>query len=515
MAESQPVGGTGPLQASVSKASESGDEQAIATASTTQSDPANDTTTRKKRRRPKKNAPPTTTDHSTASPEESSSKKAASKFTPQMVDSLLEMNPALRGELGSIDKSKAGEVLEKMEISELLTGMSIGGKNQKDMASYKFWQTQPVPRFDDKADAPKPDGPIKIIDPEQVPQEPDPLVEGFEWCELDLTKDEELKEVYELLTYHYVEDDNAMFRFKYSPSFLNWALKPPGWLPKWHIGVRATKSRKLVASIFGIPVQLKIRDVSLRATEINLLCIHKKLRSKRLAPVLIKEVTRRCYLEGIYQAVYTAGVVIPKPVGTCRYFHRPLDWPKLYDVGFSPLPVGSTKARMITRNLVPTKTSTPGLRRMRLADVEPVRDLLHRYLSKFQMSQYFSTEEIEHWLLNKNADKDDAQTVWAYVVEDPQTGKITDLVSFYCLESSVIRNGGKTDGSEMVKAAYLFYYASETAFAEKERGYKERLNHLMGDALVEAKKVSSSFHFQPHCSLPTPSASRLHSMLIH
>ena len=24
---------------------------------------------------------------------------------------------------------------------------SVSGKNQKDMASYKFWQTQPVPRF--------------------------------------------------------------------------------------------------------------------------------------------------------------------------------------------------------------------------------------------------------------------------------------------------------------------------------------------------------------------------------
>jgi glycylpeptide N-tetradecanoyltransferase len=52
--------------------------------------------------------------------------------------------------------------------------------------------------------------------------------------------------------------------------------------------------------------------------EINFLCIHKKLRSKRLAPLLIKEVTRRVNLEGIFQAVYTAGVVLPQPVATCR-----------------------------------------------------------------------------------------------------------------------------------------------------------------------------------------------------
>lgn len=52
--------------------------------------------------------------------------------------------------------------------------------------------------------------------------------------------------------------------------------------------------------------------------EINFLCVHKKLRSKRVAPVLIREITRRVNLEGIFQAVYTAGVVLPKPVSTCR-----------------------------------------------------------------------------------------------------------------------------------------------------------------------------------------------------
>jgi hypothetical protein len=53
--------------------------------------------------------------------------------------------------------------------------------------------------------------------------------------------------------------------------------------------------------------------------EINFLCVHKKLRLKRMAPVLIKEITRRVNLEGIFQAVYTAGVVLPGIVGKCRY----------------------------------------------------------------------------------------------------------------------------------------------------------------------------------------------------
>ena len=53
--------------------------------------------------------------------------------------------------------------------------------------------------------------------------------------------------------------------------------------------------------------------------EINFLCVHKKLRTKRLAPVLIKEITRRVNLQGIFQAVYTAGVILPSPVSKCRF----------------------------------------------------------------------------------------------------------------------------------------------------------------------------------------------------
>lgn len=57
---------------------------------------------------------------------------------------------------------------------------------------------------------------------------------------------------------------------------------------------------------------------SMDMTEVNFLCVHKKLRSKRMAVILIKEITRRCNIRGIFQAVYTAGALLPKPVGTCR-----------------------------------------------------------------------------------------------------------------------------------------------------------------------------------------------------
>lgn len=263
------------------------------------------------------------------------------------------------------------------------------------------------------------------------------------------------------------------------------ALKAPGWKKEWHVGVRATASGKLVAFISGIPIQLRIRDKVLKSSEVNFLCIHKKLRSKRLAPVLIKEITRRCYVEGTFQAVYTVGSLLPTPVSTCRYFHRALDWEKLYDVGFSPLPHGSTKLRQVNRYKLPDVTSTPGLRKMESKDIPAALDLLKRYLERMDMAQVFDKTEFEHWICPSKEPKE--QVVWSYVVEDPNTHKITDYFSFYNLESTVI--GNKKHNT--IKAAYLFYYATEVAFEKDESKLKTRLNLLMKDALILAKKACS------------------------
>ncbi|KAL8661011.1 MAG: hypothetical protein Q9202_005991 [Teloschistes flavicans] len=413
----------------------------------------------------------------------SSSANPASKLTTGMVEQLLEMNPALKKEVAGLNKEQASEAVKKMDVADLLTGMALSGKNQKDMASYKFWQTQPVPRFDETHQFDE--GPIKRIDPEQVPKEPQQLLEGFEWVTMDLTNDKELEEVYELLNGHYVEDDEAMFRFNYSQSFLNWALKAPGWKKEWHVGVRASKSRKLVAFISGVPIALRVRSTVLKSTEINFLCIHKKLRSKRLAPVLIQEITRRCYQLGIFQAIYTAGIVLPKPISSCRYFHRSLDWLKLFEVGFSPMPKNSSKARQITKYKLPESTSTKGLRPTQHKDVPAVADLLQRYMKRFDMAPEFDAEEVNHWMVHDEKTTVE-QVIWTYVVEDPSSHKITDFFSFYCLESSVIKN----PKHDTVRAAYLFYYATDAAFAENEKGLKERLNELMSDALVLAKRYN-------------------------
>lgn len=108
----------------------------------------------------------------------------------------------------------------------------------------------------------------------------------------------------------------------------------------------------MVAFVAGTPAKVKVNERNVKMATINYLCVNKKLRSKRLAPVLIKEVTRRVNLCNIWQAAYTAGVVIPRPVATTTYYHRALNVKKLIECGFSALSAGESMANHIKKHRV-------------------------------------------------------------------------------------------------------------------------------------------------------------------
>ncbi|KAG6769953.1 hypothetical protein POTOM_025620 [Populus tomentosa] len=362
---------------------------------------------------------------------------------------------------------------ETNPVSKENSSLSTIVRRFKDSVSlgktHKFWESQPVGQFKDIGDSNLPEGPIEpptLLS--EVKQEPYNLPSQYEWTTCDMESDKTCDEVYNLLKNNYVEDDENMFRFNYSQEFLTWALRPPGYYRSWHIGVRAKASKKLVAFITGVPARIRVRDEVVKMAEINFLCVHKKLRSKRLAPVMIKEVTRRVHLENIWQAAYTAGVVLPTPITTCQYWHRSLNPKKLIDVGFSRLGARMTMSRTIKLYKLPDSPATPGFRNMELRDVPAVTRLLRNHLSQFVVAPDFDENDVEHWLLPTE------NVVDSYLVESPETHEITDFCSFYTLPSSILGN----QNHSTLKAAYSYYNVST----------KTPLLQLMNDALIVAKQ---------------------------
>jgi len=249
---------------------------------------------------------------------------------------------------------------------------------------------------------------------------------------------------------------------------LRWALSPPGYLKSWHLGVRVKTTQKLVGFITGIPANMQVYDARRRMVEINFLCVHKKLRSKRLAPVLIKEITRRVNKEDVWQAVYTAGVVLPRPVSECRYYHRSLNPKKLIEVGFSHLGPRMTMARTIKLYKVPDTPQLSGMRKMEPKDIGRVFELVSTNLKKFSMHPEFEQDELAHWMLPREG------VVYSFVRENGD-GEVTDVCSFYSLPSQILGN----NKHNLLKAAYSYWNVATTV----------PLHELIYDALIYAKQL--------------------------
>eukprot|EP01065_Artemidia_motanka_P029208 TRINITY_DN3528_c3_g1_i1.p1 TRINITY_DN3528_c3_g1~~TRINITY_DN3528_c3_g1_i1.p1 ORF type:complete len:484 (+),score=200.53 TRINITY_DN3528_c3_g1_i1:67-1452(+) len=382
---------------------------------------------------------------------------------------------AAAAEAGS-PTGKAAKIAAHAEIAAALADrrelLSAFGKKMKPPGQgHQFWSTQPVPHEGGGG----PEGPIdKEKTPADVRQEPLDLPDGLEWWTPDVQDSPTMTRVYELLRGHYVEDDDAMFRFQYSEEFLRWALLPPKYKPEWHVAIRSKEDRdgELIGFITGIPVHIRVGSTAKKMCEINFLCVNKRTRDQGLAPLLIQEVTRRVNLEGVWQAVYTAGVVLPTPIGRCQYWHRSLNPQKLVQIKFSSIPRKYNAFKrpidqMKKHYSLPENPKIEGLKPMGKKDVKHVRALLEEYLKKFYIAPVFTNAEIQHWFASR------PDVIDTYVVKDEE-GKVTDLLSFYSLPSTVIAQGRH----KLLRAAYSYYNVSTT------RPFHE----LLENALILARK---------------------------
>ena len=417
------------------------------------------------------------------------------------------------------EKEALRDILKAMERSLLMEGGGGGGGgggeqqqqlvgDVKKRKEHKFWSTQPVPQFeieeegedeeegkegkggkedagaktadegeDDEGDLDDGDGPID--DPSKtaanVRKEGYDLPPGYEWDEVDVDTQEGRDEVFTLLANNYVEDDDEMFRFAYAPEFVSWALQPPGYEKSWHVGIRISCTKTLVALITGIPAEVSANGKRLKVAEINFLCVHKKLRRKNFAPVLIREVTRRINLKDVWQAAYTAGVVLPKPCAKARYWHRSINVKKLVDIRFTQLGRGMSMAETIEHYAMPKKIRVQGLRKMEAKDVPTVTRLLNSYFSKFKLAPVKNEEDVRHWLVPRD------EVVYSYVKIDERTNEATDFCSFYNLSSTVIQasSGGSNAkrNNVLLKAAYCYYNVATS----------ENIEDLVQDALILAR----------------------------
>lgn len=356
--------------------------------------------------------------------------------------------------------------MSNKETSNLSDGISNVTLNGDDKDKDRFWKTMPVIQRDQDLNKVDMHCPIDTTtDSKNIRQEPYNMPGGFEWSEIDVTDPVQLDEVYGLLKLNYVGDNT--FKIHYSKEFLTWAFTPPGYKKEYHLGVRSSKSKKLVALITGLETKIRVYEKVISALEINYLCVHKKLRDKRLAPVLIKEIRRRAYVNEIYQAIYTTIADLPGANAKVKYYHRKLDMKVMYDMGWTDQKI--TLARTMKKFRLPAETKTPGLRPMTPEDIPSAYKLLTNHMKKFDLIFQFTEEEFAYFFLPRE------NIMCCYVAVSEKTGEVTDLCSFYILPSRAFNQK-----IEILEQAYSWYnVATSVSFGV-----------LIKDALTIAKNMN-------------------------
>ena len=329
---------------------------------------------------------------------------------------------------------------------------------QMKKTDHPFWDTQPVAvkttKYD-KCDDSNPfwrkklnlvmnpneqTGRIVSCEPEELLQESLKLPLGFEWIEV------EIDALCAFLFDFYVTDPDANFRMSYSRETIDWVINPPGSRKDWQIGVIESNSKTLVATIIAIPSLTNVLKVDVPLVHIDFLCIRPSFRSNNLAPILIKEISRRVAITGILAATYTAAIELPHLITTSKCYHRPINMKKLIDLKFCFQHPKLTMMATLKHYSLPVVKAYQRLRIMNELDAESACELLNSHLKRYKIHTIFSIEDFKHYFLPRD------NVVYSYVVE--RNDKIVNFASFYAINTIAVHSKAKDN---IVRGAYLYY----------------------------------------------------------
>ena len=109
----------------------------------------------------------------------------------------------------------------------------------------------------------------------------------------------------------------------------------PGYEIDLFIAIRNSKNKKLLAMIVCMPYKYNMLGKIVKFWSCNFLAVHKDLRNKRLAPIIIGEALRKSRSKGPSTALNTSFHSYPSPVVTCAPLNRFLKPEKCREIGYA------------------------------------------------------------------------------------------------------------------------------------------------------------------------------------
>lgn len=252
------------------------------------------------------------------------------------------------------------------------------------------------------------------------------LPENFSWYNFDINND--INDIYKFLDKNYIKNDNLIFN--YSREFLKWILSNPNCNKELFVGVKFND--KIVGSIIGIPTKIKCCDKSIDIITINFLCVHRKLRNKYLAPLLIKEITRRTNLLNIWQAVFTDDINIGTPYSSSQIYHKIVNLKKALFVDFISLDKSLTYEKLdikIKNKFKINNNLKNYFKILEKEDLLETYDFYNKNIKNKKIYFNYSFEEFCHMFNPIN------NIIYTFILK--KNNKITDMFSFYLLNYKI------------------------------------------------------------------------------
>ncbi|RVD91678.1 N-myristoyl transferase [Tubulinosema ratisbonensis] len=259
-------------------------------------------------------------------------------------------------------------------------------------------------------------------------REPIKLPEGFTIKNLEK---ENFNEVIQFIKNNYKDKIDSSLSLEYSDEFIKWYLvnhcKKEYCLVLFYLN-------ELVGFISGSEVNLCVNKEIRLFLGVNFLCLHLNFRNKKLAPLLISQLTFIANENNIFHAIFTGGKSFPFSFVKVNYFHRPINPKKLIESKYL-FYYDEPELKSELKLSIPTKE-----------DISQILKLYHQNNKNMKIYEYLSLEKAEKIFLPVN------NSVITYVLK--KDGKVEEYISYFLISTFL------NYSNQSIKAAYLHSWYS-------------------------------------------------------
>ena len=289
---------------------------------------------------------------------------------------------------------------------------------------HQFWDKEPISKTNLLNLS---NNQIKTYDINNIRTSPYDLIDNFEWS--TITDDDDIKDLFYFLNKNYIKSEE--FIFNYNLNFLKWYLTFPNVNKDLFITVKLED--KIVGSIIGIPISIVSYDKNIKIVTINFLCVHRKIRNKYLAPLLIKEVTRRTNLMNIWQAIFTDEVNIGESFCISKYYHRILNLNNAIEAKFINVSENLSYDNIddsIKRSFNVDKAKYKFVL-LKEEYLEEAYLLYKNFVKEKKIYYNYSLDEFKHMFISRK------NVTYTYILINDN--KVTDMFNFYIINNKLLK----------------------------------------------------------------------------